>query len=511
MILQAALALTTTFWVILLLPRQNGVADAKIGVNWGRQSSTKLTPSMVVDLLMQNRVPAVKLYNSEDDVLVAFKGSGIEVTIALSSFSQISDIDKASKFVDRKIRAYYPAVNIKYVVVGNNALGAARFRGDSFQNVIDVLNLVQTALNNYGFGDKIKAILSYSYTGILQVRTDTPTRPSDATFAPDLKDIMPQLLKFNKDHDSPFMFDLFPIGFVSSPEALFRTFLDSDFAFFDNKSTKVITDVNGLEYHNIFDFVYDSFLWAITKSGYPDLKITVGQVGWPTDGIFGANTENAERFWKGLLPKVANNVGTPLRPGAPIEIYVQAITDEKRNAGYMPFARHWGIYRANGEPKYKIDLSGQGRDIYPTSARGLSLMPERWCVFNGDNTNTSKVREQVNLACSKADCTSASVGGSCGFLSYAENVSYAFNEYFQSKFQAEKACYFDGLGNIVEKDPSRGGCTYSVEVVQGTRNGESDISHAGGFVHHTSHGQKQIHLHKMYVLVCLLASILFVR
>jgi hypothetical protein len=94
-------------------------------------------------------------------------------------------------------------------------------------------------------------------------------------------------------------------------------------------------------------------------------------------------------------------------------------------------------------------------------------MPARWCIFNEDLKDTIKVRTQFDLACKNADCTALAPGGSCGTLSYMQNVSYAFNAYFQSHFQDEAACQFEKLGKIVLDNPSRGGCKFLIEVVKG--------------------------------------------
>ncbi|KAG6414142.1 hypothetical protein SASPL_126860 [Salvia splendens] len=59
---------------------------------------------------------------------------------------------------------------------------------------------------------------------------------------------------------------------------------------------------------------------------------------------------------------------------------------------------------ASTTPTAKIDLSGQGRDIYPTTVRGIMRMPSRWCAFNGDRRDM----EKLDWACKKSDCTTTS-------------------------------------------------------------------------------------------------------
>ncbi|KAL0391535.1 UNVERIFIED_CONTAM: Glucan endo-1,3-beta-glucosidase 8 [Sesamum latifolium] len=99
-------------------------------------------------------------------------------------------------------------------------------------------------------------------------------------------------------------------------------------------------------------------------------------------------------------------------------------------------------------------------------------MPKRWCVFNGDKTNLTKVENQVSRACTEADCTSVLPGGSCSQLTFEQNVSYAFNRYFQmnSQYSANgSSCEFEKLATVVTQDPSVGTCKFPVEILAAER------------------------------------------
>ncbi|KAG6411497.1 hypothetical protein SASPL_129580 [Salvia splendens] len=166
-------------------------------------------------------------------------------------------------------------------------------------------------------------------------------------------------------------------------------------------------------YTNIFEFMYDAFVWA---------------------------------FFKMKAPK------DPAPPRGPIDTFVHALTDENKMPDF--FMLHWGIYSSNGKPKSKIDLTGLGRDIYPSSAKGIMRMPERWCVFNGNRTDYLMVMKQHDYACKKTDCSSLKSGSSCNNISFNQNVSFTFNMYFQFRFQDEKAFRFNGLSIIIVENPS---------------------------------------------------------
>ncbi|KAL1549911.1 glucan endo-1,3-beta-D-glucosidase [Salvia divinorum] len=433
-----------------------------IGMNWGRMSAQRLLPSQVVDLMLQNGIRNVRISTTQSDILRAFQGSGINLSITLFNGNQPHNMSTARAWLQSKYHLLR-VNNIESVHMGG---GVYPFNwGGIFVPDYDVnwrgLNYVQAALNETGFGGKIKAnIVHYSGELIPNI-----TKPSDAAFLDNIKERMTEFLRFLRDNDAPFLVDFNPITDLE------RCGLDLSFAFPDNKSKLVINDINGAVYTNGFQWQYDCFVWALQKLNFSDIKIDVMTVGWPTDGYPGATSLNAERYFKYLLPMVISNQGTPKRPGVPINTFINSLADEPkmRTDVISPFNRHWGIYRSNGQPKFKIDLSGQGRDIYPTTMKGIMRMPQRWCVFSGNSTDTDKVRRQVERACAKGDCTTLAPAASCSNLGFGKNASYAFNVYFQTYFQDEKSCDFEGLSYITDQDPSTEDCLFPVEVVRGNQ------------------------------------------
>ena len=59
------------------------VAESAIGVNWGTLSFHKMKPSTVVDLLKDNNIQKVKLFEADPLVLKALMGSGIQVMVGI--------------------------------------------------------------------------------------------------------------------------------------------------------------------------------------------------------------------------------------------------------------------------------------------------------------------------------------------------------------------------------------------------------------------------------------------
>ncbi|CAK9140486.1 unnamed protein product [Ilex paraguariensis] len=430
----------------------------RLGLNWGRHTTQKLLPSMVIDLLLENGIKKVKLFSLNDAVLTAFAYTDIEVIVSIPSIllDEVNTTDDARGWVKENIGKYLTNVKITNIGIGNEPFSTVDDE-QVYLKVISVMKDIQTALNEASYGH-IKANIPH-FTDIL--KPFPLAKPSDADFRDDIKDYMLQVLRHLRVHHVPFLANISPVFLINQ-----LSLTDIEFLFLENYSNYTIKD-NDITYTNAFDAIYDAFVSALTKNGFPEMKIIVGEVGWPTDGSKEATIANAERFFKGFLKRMASEKGTPLRP-EPLEAYLYNLQDENRvkiaRSGYQ---RHWGIYKFDGTPKFKIDFTGQGRDIYPNPVKGVVVMPLRWCVFNNDVRDMTMVQRNFNLACNLSDCSSLASGGSCSDLDFNHQVSYAFNMYYQIKTQKANdfVCQFDGLGKIVTENPRKGKCEFPVEIL----------------------------------------------
>ncbi|GER42966.1 glucan endo-1 3-beta-glucosidas [Striga asiatica] len=431
---------------------------------------------MVVDLMLQNEIRHLTLFSPSDNVLRAFASSGISITITLPNES-LKDIKyplMASYWLQQRVRKYRNQnVDIRYLFVGSEPFSTYT-RKNTYELAPIALRLIQDSIIANGYDNLIATIPHFT-----DVLTPNLMKPSEADFREDLKERMVEIIHLLNRTNAPFVCNIFPIYYVMNHT---DDGWDPEFAFINNKSNFTVED-NGLVYRNVFEFLYDSFLHAIAKAGSPGMELMVGKIGWPTDGYVNANVANAERFFKEFLPYIRSNKGTPLRPGASIDVSIHSLADENKNYINMaPFQRHWGVYWSDGQPKYKIDFTGQGRDIFPTTAKGLIHMPRRWCIFNGDSSDIDKVRLQLGEACKLADCTTLSLGGSCSHLELRQNVSYAFNMAFQANAQADikgATCDFDGLGVLVPEDPSNGTCKFPVEILAAEKADRDGLTDSG--------------------------------
>ncbi|KAL0381547.1 UNVERIFIED_CONTAM: Glucan endo-1,3-beta-glucosidase [Sesamum angustifolium] len=98
------------------------VVEGVIGVSWGRQTSHRLIPSMVVDLLLQNDIRHLKVFSVSDNVLEAFSGGHIAITVTLPNegLKHIVNTGVAAYWLQQKIRKHQiKNINITSLYVGS--------------------------------------------------------------------------------------------------------------------------------------------------------------------------------------------------------------------------------------------------------------------------------------------------------------------------------------------------------------------------------------------------------
>ncbi|CAH9086128.1 unnamed protein product [Cuscuta europaea] len=386
-------------------------SESAIGVNWGTLSLHKLSPPKVVDLLKYNGIWKVKLFEADPDVLRALMGSGIEVMVGIPNelLSLIASSSSAADlWVSQNVTRYMVrgGVNIKYVAVGNEPF-LTSYSGQYQSDVLPALSNIQQSLVKTNLAGSIKLVVPCNADAY-----ESPSLPSQGT-------------------------------------------------------THQVVDGPNV-YFNAFDGNFDTLVSALSKIGYSQMPIVIGEVGWPTDGAVSANITAARAFNQGLVNHVLRNQGTPLRPGAPpMDVYLFSLLDEDGKS-ILPgnFERHWGMFSFDGQAKYKLNL-GNG---LLRNAKEVSYLPSRWCVAKPDR-DLSMVDNHFRTACSFADCTTLDYGGSCNGIGPKGNVSYAFNSYYQLQKQNPGSCDFDGLGMVTFLDPSIGECRFLVGVTDGKSSG----------------------------------------
>lgn len=343
----------------------------------------------------------------------------------------------------------------RYVAVGNEPF-LTSYNNSFLNTTFPALRNIQNALNEAGFGDSIKATVPLN-ADVYGSPASNPA-PSAGRFRTDIYDRMTQIVQFLNQNKAPFTVNIYPFLSLYA-----NVDFPVDYAFFDGVSKPI--DDNGIPYTNVFDANFDTLVSSLKAVGFGDMPIIVGEVGWPTDGDRNANINYALRFYRGLLPRLASNKGTPLRPSN-IEVYLFGLLDEDiKSIAPGNFERHWGIFRYDGQPKFPMDLTGQnGLDKYLVGARDVNYLPNRWCMLRPDAKDVSKLADNINFACTFSDCTPLGYGSSCNGLDANGNASYAFNMYFQGQNQKALACNFEGLAVVTDQNISQANCNFTIQM-----------------------------------------------
>ncbi|XP_057967991.1 glucan endo-1,3-beta-glucosidase 8 [Malania oleifera] len=439
-----------------------------IGVNWGTMATHQLPPERVVRMLKENGFKKLKLFEADERILAALIGTPIEVMLAIPNHMlQViaHDIGAAASWVDANVTGYiYPGgVNIKYVAVGNEPF-LRTYNGSFSKYALPALTHIQQALNDAGFGSRIKATVPFNAD--IYYSPDSNPVPSAGDFRPEVRDLTIEIINFLHSSNAPFTVNIYPFLSLYG-----NKYFPMDYAFFDG-TNKPVKDGESV-YTNVFDANFDTLVWALEKAGYSDMSIIIGEVGWPTDGDKNANLKNAKRFNQGLIQHALSGNGTPARKGE-IDAYLFSLIDEDaKSIDPGSFERHWGIFEFDGKPKYELDLSGSQENKGLAAVEGVSYMHKRWCVFNPNADDLGDLPDSIDYACSLSDCTALGYGSSCNHLSVQGNASYAFNMYYQVKDQMDWDCDFSGLAMVTDVDPSDEDCQFPVMIVNSS---SSDLS-----------------------------------
>ncbi|KAL7144106.1 hypothetical protein ABFS83_08G236500 [Erythranthe nasuta] len=442
--------------VVVVAVQLMAAADG-MGVNWGTQASQNLHPSIIVQMLKDNNINKIKLFDSDSWVVKYFAGTGIDVMLGIPNnqlASLAKDYDNAKDWVKQNLtkHLYDGGVNIRYVAVGNEPF-LKSYNGSNLATTFPALKNIQRAINEHGLGDKVKATIPQN-ADVYDSGTDGP---SAGNFRSDIRDLMTQIVSFFQENGSPFLVNIYPfLSLYGNPD------FPVEFAFFDGGAAPVVD--GGISYTNMLDANLDTLVWSLKKAGATGVKVIIGEIGWPTDGDGSATVDLAKRFYDGLFKKMATKKGTPLYQ-EDIEYYLFSLTDEnQKSVAPGDFERHWGVFQYDGKPKFLMDFKGTGNEKMPIAAKNVLYMESKWCVYNTDVKNLDKLPGNMDYACSRADCTALNHVGPCSKLDQASRISYAFNIFFQMNAQDVETCVFDGMARIVEANASTDNCLFPLAL-----------------------------------------------
>lgn len=457
---------------LLLSPAEAGT----VGVNYGRVANNLPNPAAVVQLLKQQGVAQVKLYDADPTVLRALANTGIKVVVALPNEQVAAAASRASYallWVRRNVAAYHPATQIQGIAVGNEVFASAK---NVTAQLVPAMANVHAALARLGLDGAVKVSSPIALTALAS------SYPSSAgAFREDLAQaVMKPMLDFLAQTGSYLMVNAYPFfaysgnaGDISLDYALFRP------------NAGVLDAGNGLKYYSLLDAQLDAVFAAVSRlgEGYNGVRVVVSETGWPSKGDAneaGASAANAAAYNGNLARRVlSGNAGTPRRPDADIDVYLFALFNENQKPGPTS-ERNYGVFYPNQQKVYDVEFvlgggggsqgnGGLGWQENGGGASSTSTNPpsgvkvttgEAWCVANA-MAGEHRLQAALDYAWGPggADCKAIQPGAACFEPNtMVAHASYAFNDYYQRKGRSIGTCDFAGAAYVVNQAPKMGKC-----------------------------------------------------
>jgi len=308
-----------------------------IGVCYGVIGSGLPSKSDVVQLYKSNGITSMRFYFADKDLLTALRGSGISLALDVGNDKVgelASDSAAAASWVRDNVQAYYPDVDIRYVVVGNEVPGAA--------SVLQAMQNVHAALASAGLAGNVRVSTAVKMDAI-----ENSSPPSSGVF----KDpaAMSPIVQFLAGNGAPLLANVYPYFAYEYSDGI-----DLNYALFQPSSTTVTDPANGLVYTNLFDAMVDAVRAALDKAGGGGgVDVVVSESGWPSADGKGATVDNARTYNQNLINHAGK--GTPRKPGS-MEVYVFAMFNEDQKDG-DPTEKKFGLFNPDKTPVYPINFA----------------------------------------------------------------------------------------------------------------------------------------------------------
>ncbi|KAL6656697.1 hypothetical protein ACP70R_004477 [Stipagrostis hirtigluma subsp. patula] len=429
---------------LLLLLFTCAEAAGEVGVSYGRVASDlPKDQASVVQLLKQNGITMVRIYDADAEVLTSLANSGIKVMVMMPNENVAAAADNppyALQWVRDNVAAY-PATQINGVAVGNEVFDSAP---DLTPKLVRAMTNVQAALAQLGLDAAVKVSTPVAFDALKASYPSSAGRFKDDIAQP----VMKPMLDLLQRTGSYLTVNVYPF-----------------FAYNDQPDQISLDYALGNSNPSLLDAQLDAVYYAMEDLGYPSMKLKVTESGWPSAGrpkagkrppagrrlldSGAASIANAQAYNNNLINRVlAGETGTPHRPHADMDVYIFALFNENDKGASDDTEANFGLFYPNEKKVYEFDfVHGTGKVPGPP--------PMTWCVANAA-VGDARLQAALDWACGHgADCSAIQPGAAC-FQPDTKlaHASYAFNSYYQRMDRAAGTCDFAGAGSIVKDEPA---------------------------------------------------------
>ncbi|PTQ26433.1 hypothetical protein MARPO_1717s0001 [Marchantia polymorpha] len=412
------------------------MAGGWTGICFGEEGSNIPSRIQVVRKFRDLGITRVRLYHTYQGTLQAFSNSGIQLTVGITNadiLRALSSVNSAKRWVDRNI-VPYGSSNIVAVTVGTEVFTSP---ADNLKNaLLPSMKNLREALN-LAAKSGIKVTTAHSFDVVTNIFP-----PSSGQFADTGR--MQPLVNWLARVGSDFICNIYP----------YFTYINSNgqitLQYGRLESGSVIDSNNGKIYTNLLAQQLDAVYAALGRLGQEEMRVVLGEIGWPTSGGTATDTNNARIHNQNLVN--LSRGGTPLKPNWGIQTYILAMFDENQKAAGLQ--KSWGLYNPrNFQAKYTINF-GNSPTLSNRITQGMRLSSGQFVMS----------QNRVYRFIMQADCNLVLYQTGVGPLWDSNTIGSASDCYMELQSDGDAVVYGGGVARWASGTGGRNDGAHRIDV-----------------------------------------------